>query len=287
MMKRIRMMRLCVIAAFALTALFAATAQAAKHENKGPIRFTAASTNTPSFEPEGAGEVACVSETAAGEITTAVSGHLTAVLVGCATEGKQCNSAGEPAGTIETEELETETGYINKAKGEVGTDFKAASGEFYAKFDCPGTPDIYIALKESVIGRVESSNVLATTSTVDLKGSLARQEVERFEGGGKDSLVFEVSTKGQLGWEKGQFVSFGGVQNVDSTTTNLEQEERSGKKIKKFPDAAEIITTGAQPEYARCRKAKHAKWNNAACTARAGEKNGQFKGHFELFPVPS
>jgi hypothetical protein len=293
MMRRIRTMRLCrtmglcVIAAFALTALFAATAQA-KHANTGPIKFTAVSTNTPNFEPEGAGEVTCASETAAGEITTAVSGHMTAVFVGCATEGKQCNSAGEPEGTIKTEELKTETGYINKAKGEVGTDFKAASGEFYAKFDCPGTPDIYIAVKESVIGRLEPPNVLATTSTWDLKGSLARQEVEKFgSSGSKDTLVFEVSTKGQAGWEIGEFVSFGGVENVDSITTYSEQEEHKGKKINKYPDAAEVITTGAQPEYVRCRRAKQAKWSNAVCTEKAIEKHGRFKGKYELIPVPS
>src|SRR6202007_1535884 len=96
--KRIRTIGLCVVVALALVALFASTAQA-KHENKGPIKFTSASTSAPSVEAEGAEEVKCESETAAGEITSAVSGHETAVFVGCATEGKPCHSAGQVAGT--------------------------------------------------------------------------------------------------------------------------------------------------------------------------------------------
>jgi hypothetical protein len=282
-MKRIRTTGLCVIAAFALTALFAATAQA-KHENKGPIKFTAVSTNTPSFEPEGAPATVCASETATGEITTAVSGHLTAVFAGCATEGKPCHSAGEAAGIIKTEELSSETGYINKAKGEVGTRFKPASGEFDAKFDCPGTPDYFFTVKESVIGRLEAPNVIATSGESDLKASpLERQEVEKFEGGLKRTPVYQYSSKG----EGGPLLTKPGALNVDWMTTNSEQEETKGTRIKKYPDAVEIITTGAQPEYVRCRKAKAAKFKNATCTEKALEKNGKFKGHYELIPVPS
>jgi hypothetical protein len=287
MTKRIRTIGLCVLAALALTGLLASTAQA-KHQNTGPIKFTAASTAAPSFEPEGAGEVACASETATGEITTAVSGHETDVFTGCATEGKQCSSAGQPAGTIKTEELATETGYINKAGGEAGTDFKAASGEFVAKFDCAGSlPDIYMALKESVIGRIEPTNVIATTRESSLKGSLARQEVERFEGAAKETLLFEVSTNGQVGFEKGEFVSFTGDENLHSIVTNTEQQEARGAKIKKYADPVKVIMTGARPEYARCRKAHSARWLDASCTQKSPEKNGKLKGRYELFAVPS
>lgn len=286
-MKRTRTIGLAFIAALALAALFAAAAQATKHVNNGPLKFTATS-SAPSFEPEGAGEVTCTSGSAAGEITTAASGHMTAVLTGCSTEGQQCHSAGEPEGTIAIEELATVLGYINRTKGEVGTEFKPATGEFVAKFDCPGTPDIYIAIKEDVIGRLEPVNVVATTGALNLKGALARQEVEKFQGGPKRTLLFEVSTEGQAGFEKGEFIAFGGVQTVDWMTSNSEQEEVArGSKIKRYPDAAKVITTGAQPEYARCRKAKQGKWKNTACTEKAAEKNGKFKGRYELFPVPS
>jgi hypothetical protein len=285
--KRIRTLSLCAIAAFVLASLFAASAQA-KHQNAGPVKFTAASTNMPSFEPEGAGEVTCTSELASGEVTSAVSGHMTATFTGCATEEKPCSSAGQPEGTIKTEELKTEIGYISKAKGEVGTDYQPASGEFYAKFDCPGNPDIYIAIKESVIGRLEPANVMTTTSKTDLKGSMARQEVEKFGAfGPKDTLLFQVSTEGQAGWEKGEFVSFGGVENVDLTTINSEQEEPRGRKVKKYADPVKVSTTGPKPEYMRCRKAKEAKFKNAACTEKAAEKNGKFRGRYEAFAVPS
>ena len=285
MAKRIRTTGLCALAILALAALFAASAQA-KHENKGPVKFTAASTSAPSFEAEGAGEVACTSASAAGEITSAVSGEMTAVFAGCATEGKPCHSTGEPEGTVKTEELKTETGYINRANGEVGTVSKAASG-VYAEFDCPGTPDIFVAVKESVIGRLEPVNVLSTGSESLLKGSLERQEVERFEVGPKHTLIFQVSTKGQAGFEKGEFVEVGGDENLHSVATYAEQEEAKGAKIKKFPDSIKVVMTGAQPEYVRCRKAKSAKWKDAACTEKATEKNGKFKGRYERFPVPS
>jgi hypothetical protein len=284
-MKRTRTIGLSFLAALSVTASFTATAQA-KHVNTGPIKFTA-SANAPSFEPEGAGEVTCASGTAAGEITTAVGGHLTAVLTGCATEEKQCQSAGEPAGTIKIEELATELGYISAAKGEVGTLFKPAAGEFDTQFDCPGTPDIYIAVKESVIGRLEPVNVTGTSGELNLKGSLARQEVEKFQSGLKHTLLFEVSTEGQAGFEKGEFISFGGVQTVDWMTANSEQVETRGSRTKTYPDAAKVITTGAQPEYARCRKAKQGKWKNATCSEPAKFKGGKFTGKYELFPVPS
>jgi hypothetical protein len=216
-----------------------------------------------------------------------MSGRLTAVLTGCATEGKQCHSAGKPEGAIAIEELATELGYIKRAKAEVGTHFSPATGEIYAAFDCPGTPDVYIAIKESVIGRLEPVNVVATTGGLDLKGSGARQEVEKFEGAAKNTLVFDVSTEGQAGFEKGEFISFGGVQNVHWMTTNSEQVEVKGNRTKTYPDEAKVITTGAQPEYARCRKAHAGKWKNPACTEKAAEKNGKAKGRYELFPVPS
>jgi hypothetical protein len=288
--KRGKKVGLCVIASFAFAAVLVAPAQA-KHMNTGPIKFTAVSTSAPSFEPETTVEtVKCASGTAAGEITSATSGHLTAVFVGCETEGKKCTSAGASVGTIQTEALATETGYINRVTGEVGTNFKPASGEFYAQFDCPGTPDYYVAIKQSVIGRLEPANTMSTTieSVLNHGEKTAFQEIERFEGTSKQTLLFQVSAKGKAGWERGEFIpNTGGAQNVDWKTSNSEQQETKGTKIKKFPDEAKVITTGTQPEYVRCRKAHAAKWRNSACSERATEKHGKLNGHFELFPVPS
>jgi hypothetical protein len=292
-LKRIRTISLWVIAALALTGSLAASAQA-RHVNRGPIKFTASSMNAPNFEPtlepEGAGIVTCASETAAGEITTSVGGPLTAVFTGCGSESKPCTSEGEPAGTIKTEALDSEIGFINRATGEVGTDFKPASGEFLVKFDCSGKPDIYFAIKQSVIGRLEAPSGMTTTSTFKFKGSLARQEVEEFEGAPKDTMLFQISTRGKKGWEEKLFVEFGGALNLESIMTTSPQQEPRGKngtKIKNFPDGLEVVANGGRPEYARCRKAKLAKWRNAACTEHAVAKRGVFHGHFELFPVPS
>jgi hypothetical protein len=290
-LKRIRTISTMLIAALALTGSLAASAQA-RHVNTGPIKYTASSMNTPNFEPtlepEGAGIVTCASETAVGEITTSVGGPLTAIFTGCGSETKPCTSEGEPTGTIKTEELDSEIGFINRANGEVGTDFKPASGEFLVKFDCPGKPDIYFAIKQSVIGRLEAPSGMTTTSTFKFKGSLARQEIEAFEGAPKDTMLFQVSTRGKKGWEEKLFVEFGGDLNLESImTTTPQQAPTVGGKLKSYPDGVEVVATGGRPEFARCRKARLAKWRNAACTEHAVEKRGKFHGHFELFPVPS
>jgi hypothetical protein len=293
-LKRIRAMGLCVIAALALTGSLAASAQAARHANTGPVKFTASSMNAPNFEPtlepEGAGIVRCASETAVGEITTAFGGPLTSVFTGCTTETtpvKPCTSEGEPTGTIKTEELDAEIGFINRENREVGTDFKPASGEFLVKFDCPGKPDIYFALKRSVIGRLEAPSGVTTTATYKFKGSLARQEVEAFEGALKDTLLFQISTKGKTGWEKGEIVEFGGDLNLESILTTSPQQERRGRRIKSYPDAVKVVSSGGRPEFVRCRKAAQAKWKNTTCTEKAFKKNGKFLGHYEFIPVPS
>jgi hypothetical protein len=291
MIKRIRTMGLLVIAALALAGSLAASAQA-RHIDTGPIKYTASSMNAPNFEPtlepEGAGIVKCASESAAGEITSSVGGPLTAVFTGCVSETKTCTSEGEPAGTIKTEELESELGFINRAKGEVGTDFKPASGEYLVKFDCPGKPDIFFAIKQSVIGRLEAPGGVTTTATFKFKGSLARQEVEAFEGAPKDTMLYQVSTRGKKGWEEKLFVEFGGDLNLESIMTTSPQEAPTvGGKMKSYPDGVEVVATGGRPEYARCRKARLGKYRDAACTQHAVEKRGKFHGHFELFPVPS
>ena len=291
--KRIRTLGLWVIAALALTGSLAASAQAARHVNKGPVKFTSSSMNAPNFEPtlepEGAGIVKCASETGAGEITTSFGGPLTAIFTGCTTETKTCTSEGQPAGTIKTEELDSELGFINRANREVGTDFKPASGEYLVKFDCPGKPDIYFAIKQSVIGRLEAPSGMTTTATFKFKGFLARQEIEEFEGGPKDTMLFQVSTRGKKGWEEKLFVEFGGDLNLESImTTSPQQAPTVGGKLKSYPDALEVISpTGGRPEFARCRKANLAKYRDSACTQHAVEKRGHFHGHFELFPVPS
>jgi hypothetical protein len=277
-MKRIRIVGLCLVAAFALSAIVATSAMAAKHENKGPIKYKSSS-GIAFLEIEGGGKVECKTSTAAGEITSATAGTVTATFVGCETLEKKCASAGQTAGTIVTNLLATSTGYVNKAKAEVGTDFKPASGEVLAEFTCKGAapPTVVNRVKGSVIGRLAPPNEMSTTSKSDLKNSGGKQEVEKFEGGPKDTLIAEISVEG------GPFSKAGGIQNVDSVVENTPQEVKKGKKTEKFADFAEVKTGGASPEYGRCRASKKGKYKDGNCTEKV---SGKTKGKFEFNPVP-
>jgi hypothetical protein len=278
-MKRIRIVGLCLVAAFALSAIVASSALAAKHVNTGPIKYKSAS-GIAFLELEGAGKVECKTSTAVGEITTATSGTVTATFVGCETLGKKCTSKAAAEGTIITKLLATSTGYVNKPKAEVGTDFKPAAGIYLAEFECPGSPDIFNKVKGSVIGRLAPANEMSVKSKSDLKNSGGKQEVEKFEGGEKDTLISEVSSTG----EGGPFSSLPGIQNVDSEVENQPQEVKKGKKTEKFADPAEVKTGGTSPEYGRCRAKPKGKFLDGNCQNKI---TGKQKGKFEFFPVPS
>jgi hypothetical protein len=285
-MKRISMMGLCLIAAVALSALVASSALAAKHVNVGPLKFTSVNENAPHLEIKGAGEVLCKSDTATGEVTTAQLGTVTAFFHGCESASKKCTGVlNGVEGDITTNLLTITLGYINKAKAEVGTEFKPHSGTYNAEFECPGSPDLFNKVKGAVIGRVTPSNVSEVVSKSDLKKSGTEQEVQKFEGGPVDHLISEISTTGK----GGPFVEDEGIQNADSKQTNTEQEAKKGKKILHFADPAEIKTGGASPEYGRCRASKKkGKFEDSNCTVPTVEtKPGDPDGLWEFFPIPS
>jgi glycine cleavage system H lipoate-binding protein len=264
---------------FALGAIVAVGAQAKAKPITGPIKFTAESKEAFLELEGGAGKVTCKASKSAGEITTPTSGTVIATFTGCETEGKKCNSKGQAAGTIVTEPLKTVAGYINKAKGEAGTSFEAASGSkgsgYNAIFDCPGTPNIENRVKGSVIGRIEPANVMSTTSKSVLKNNGGKQEIEKFEGAEKDTLISEIFVEGK------KYVEVGGVQNQTSEVFNTPVETKKGKKVKQTPDPAELKTGGATPEYGRCEAKKKGKYTDGNCQTVAPPK----KGKYEWYPV--
>jgi hypothetical protein len=277
-MKRISMMGLSLVAAFALSALVAGGALAAKHVNSGPLKYKSTS-GIAFLEVEGGGKIECKVSNATGEYTTSTSGTVTATFESCETIGKKCTSAGQASGTIVTKLLATEIGYTS-GKTAVGSDFKPASGEFNAEFACPGSPALSIRVKGSVIGKLEPPNVSSTESKSTLKNSGGKQEIEKFEGGAKDTLVSETSVEG------GPFAAAGGIQNVTSSVVNTEQEAKKGKKVLKFADPSEVKTGGATPVLGRCRPSKKkGKFTEANCLTE--EPVGDPDGNWEFFPVPS
>jgi hypothetical protein len=274
-MKRIAVIGLALVAIFAMSA---ASASAAKIIIKGPAPFTATS-GLSKLSTIGLPEIECKSSTAVGSLTSATKGEVTVTFKACETQGKKCGNT--EAGTIQTKLLETTVGWINKAKGEAGVDFigkvggeKTKGAE--AEFECEG---LSVAVKGSVIGRSTPTNTMSTEGKVTLIGKNGEQEIEKFEGGLKDTLITEASSI--------PGVEAPSAQNQVGTEKFDELTFPKGKKTVKVPDPVELNTVNnpATPEQGRCQKAKHAKYSDSNCSVIAAEKNGVKKGKFEFEPI--
>jgi len=286
-MKRTTMAGLCLVAAFAFSALVAGGALAFKHTNSGIVHFNSQNENAPHLEIKGAGEVLCKSDTATGTIETTTKGLVTAKFVGCESASKKCtgvlNTGAGEEGDITTFLLNTTLGYINKGLGQVGTEFSPHSGIYNAEFECPGTPDLFNKVTGTVIGRLTPANVSETVSHSDLKKAAGAQEVKDLEGDGNDGdvLISEISSTGK----GGPFASDEGIQNVDSVQHNENQVVVKGKKHLEFPDLAEVKTGGPEPEYGRCvfHKKKGA-FSDANC--QVAENPADPDGNYDWHPIP-
>jgi hypothetical protein len=274
-MKRIAIMGLALVAVFAIAT---ASATAAKTVIKGPAPFTASS-GLSKLSTEGLPEIECKTSTASGSLTSATKGEVTVTFHECATEGKKCGNVSP--GNIQTKLLETTVGWINKGTGAAGVDFigkvggQAGKGA-EAEFECEG---LSVAVKGSAIGKSTPTNTMATEGKVTLVGSNGKQEIEKFEGGLKDTLITEVNLL--PGSE------LPSAQNQTATETFTELEVPKGKKMIKVADPVQLNTVNnpATPEQGRCQKAKHAKYKDSNCSEKAEVKNGVPKGKFEFVPI--
>jgi hypothetical protein len=273
-MKRIALMAVALVVMFAMAV---ASASAAKIVIKGPAPFTASS-GLSKLSTEGLPEIECKTSSATGSLTSATKGEVTVTFHECATEGKKCGNVS--AGTIQTKPLETTVGWINKAKGEAGVDFIGKTGETTngseAEFECEG---LAVKVKGSVIGKSTPTNVMATEGKVTLVGKNGKQEIEKFEGGLKDTLITEASLL--PGSE------LPSAQNQTATETFSEIEEPKGTKKVKVPDLVELNTVNnpATPEQGRCQKSKTGKYKDSNCSELAPEKKGKIKGKYEFEPI--
>jgi hypothetical protein len=273
-MKRIAIMGLAVVALFAITA---GSASAAKIVIKGPAPFTASSGLAKLSTTEILPEIECKKSTAVGQLTSATKGEATVTFGECATEGKKCGNVS--AGTIETKLLETTIGWINKAGNQAGVDFIGKAGGQGTKgaeveFSCEG---LTVAVKGSVIGKSTPNNVMATEGKVTVIGSHGKQEVEKFEGGLKDTLIAETSLAPGLELNSAQ----------NQTATETFSPVPQGKKGANVPDPVELntINNPATPEQGRCQAAKKAKYKDSNCSELAPEKKGKKTGKFEFVAI--
>jgi hypothetical protein len=92
------------------------------------------------------GAVTCSGGSSKGEITGLKTSVETRKFVGCQSEGKPCNSAGQKKGTVVTNELESELG---DTSGGVGTRLSPVTGEVLVEYACEG---LNFVTRGSVIG---------------------------------------------------------------------------------------------------------------------------------------
>jgi hypothetical protein len=270
-MKRTKAICVGVVAVFALSAMVAASAQAAK-PLKGPVPFTDTG--------EGSAElgtkvinIKCTNHSAVGVMENATGGTVTAKYEGCEVVGKGVKCGNVAASTIETHLLRDELGWIDKSKGEVGSDFKPASGLTLADFNCAGLTKV--AVYGSVIGKVSASsvNVMSTEGKTAFEGAGFKNNPEKFESEPTDILETEFPEL------TGPNVKTSSEQKQADTVHNT--PVKSGKKSVANP--AEINTVfGAKPMYGRCNKGK-GQFTNPTCTAKA---IGKAKGKYEFVPLP-
>jgi hypothetical protein len=282
-MKRTTIMGLCLVAALALSALGAASAQSMQHAIHGPIH-TDSSSGIQTFSTS-QGTVECKASTDIGEITSATSDTEVITFQACETFSKACNSAGQSPGTIVTNLLATELGWISKANNEVGVDFKPQAGTYLMEFECPGSPQITFKIKGSVIAHVTPLNTMGIFAHQLFTGTGVAQEPQSFEGGVKDTLVSEVSSNGGPPTQLDTLLRSADLIENDPQETFDPGSGSNDPDI--FPDLSEIGTLqSGRPEYGRCRKpgGKHWKYLDSNCTNRAPVPHP--KGKWEWFPVP-
>jgi len=272
-MKRFTVLGLCLIAAFALSVLVAASAQA-KTEH-GELHVTSAGGEAHLGTEKGS--ITSTSNSGEGHLTSATGGTATSLFFGveAAATKTKCNSAGEPEGVVKTLLLSEETGWISKPT-EAGVDFKPASGIYLAEFECG---PLAVKVKGSVIGHVTPLNVSALSSKLNLvpnKTGTANSP-ESFEGGPKDILETEFNA-----FPGKEFESLQQQENVTVTNHGNASVCKLKKGVEKCkPGPAEsIYTLTGTPLLGRCDKGK-GKYSDTNCTVLATKK-----GKYEFVPLP-
>jgi hypothetical protein len=148
------------------------------------------------LEVKGLGGVACTSNSDTGKFTGPKTGAgIVVTFKGCELNHHQCES-GATLGTIVTNPLKGEVGYIEggKAKHEVGVAITAETGLFEAEFHCA---EIELRVSGTVIGLVTSAkNVFTKEATLLFQQSAGEQRLKKLEGGPELHLVAEVRSPG-------------------------------------------------------------------------------------------
>jgi hypothetical protein len=226
-MKKFKIVGLCLVAVFAISAVVASTASAVLPEfsagAKEEMKFTSKS-GAATLKVKGGITVKCSASTNEGVILPGASkkeGSVTVKFTGCLAAGvDECHSASPPAkpGEIITSLLKMELGYISKAKKEVGVDLSAAT---LAEFTCEIGTGETVKVTGSVIGKITPINVLTNTFELELTEASEKQVPEKFEGKPEDTLKSSINGATPLA-----------STEKTNDTVELGEEEKEGKKIK-------------------------------------------------------
>jgi hypothetical protein len=154
------------------------------------------------LETVGGTSIACTNSKMVGEITGEKTETDEISLYGCTdTATKEPCQSLRPKetpptpeeGTILSQEVEAELGFINKAgkRPEVGWDYKAKSGADIFIFECgkTGTVPALVTIEGSFIGRVKPVNRMREEFDFLYSAPGGKQLPEMFEGGAKDTLT--------------------------------------------------------------------------------------------------
>jgi hypothetical protein len=165
-MKRIRIVGLCLIAAFAISIVASSVASATqpvfytKAEvgvASGPVKFTG-TLGAAFLEAKSGTKITCLAGTATGEVTgPTTEQNAVTTFTGCATSGFKCNSTGQGEGVIVTNVLEGTLGQVaaNLPGVRLYNETTKKGGEL-AAFACAGGA-VPVVVRGSVIGSLSGS----------------------------------------------------------------------------------------------------------------------------------
>jgi len=279
-MKRFTVLGLCLLTAFAISVLVASSASAAKTEHGEEVVTSSGGEAHLGTE---AGSITSTSNHGKGNLTSPTGGTSTSDFEGVEAPAAKakCESAGKPEGNVETFLLAEGTGWISKAKGEAGVDFKPAAGEFLAEFTCG---PLKIKVKGSVIGHVTPLNTAALSSQLNLIPDETKKanSPHNFEGGPADVLLSNIN-----GSEVGESLQ----QQENVTVTNHGNSTVCKVKIKhevmtekcKPSAAGELSTVNGTPEFGRCDKGGSKTYTDNNCTTLPAPGK---KGKYAFVPLP-
>lgn len=200
-MKRFKIVGLCLIAAFALSAVAASAASAAKPEFQGKVakEFTSKGEAATLKVKEGI-TVKCAASTDVGKLNTGTpeggakkEGTVTVKFTKCLAAGVDACHSTSPLGGAEeiiTKELAMTLGYIKKSTSEVGVDLSAAT---LAEFECAIGTGEKVAVTGSVIGKIEPLNKMTPLFNIKFEEASEKQVPEKFESKAADTLKSSIN----------------------------------------------------------------------------------------------